>query len=192
MKRIKKIFLLLSLTVMASTLNIIALASLASAQSPPPLGGKYINGIGRLVYWLHPSSYNRTWMINTAVNAWVNMPSWMYLIPVSSNYGSNMDFYSNRPLPMGVLAQTTFFDIGGNQLQYTQNWYFTEISLNSGLLSQYNNEHQIGTIAHEMGHAFGLDHANLNPYSIMCQTVSGRVVQRPQEIDDAVVRNIYR
>ena len=192
MKRIKKIFLLLSLTVMTSTLNIIALASLASAQSPPPLGGKYINGIGRLVYWLHPSSYNRTWMINTAVNAWVNMPSWMYLIPVSSNYGSNMDFYSNIPLPMGVLAQTTFFDIGGNQLQYTQNWYFTEISLNSGLLSQYNNEHQIGTIAHEMGHAFGLDNAILNPYSIMCKTVSGRDVQRPQERDDAVGRKIYR
>lgn len=192
MKRIKKIFLLLSLTVTTLTLNMTALASLANAQSPPRLGGEYINGVGRLVYWLHPSSYNRTWMINTAVNAWANMPSWIYLIPVSSNYGSNMDFYSNRYLPSGTLARTTFFDIRGNQLTYTQNWYFTEITLNPGLLSQYSNDHQIGTIAHEMGHAFGLDHANLNPYSIMCQTGSRRIVQRPQEVDDAVVRNIYR
>lgn len=103
-------------------------------------------------------------------------------------YDGNTAVKKRSILAKRIRKYFSFFGTSGNQLTYTQNWYFTEITLNPGVLSRYSNE----TIAHEMGHAFGLRHANRNSDNVMCQTGSGRIVQRPQEVDDAVVRNIYR
>lgn len=42
-----------------------------------------------------------------------------------------------------------------------------------------------------MGHAFGLDHNNPNPKSIMCQTGAGREVQRVQKTDSDAINRLY-
>ena len=45
--------------------------------------------------------------------------------------------------------------------------------------------------AHELGHVLGLAHSNSNPYSIMCQTKYGRIVQKPQKIDNDEIVSMY-
>lgn len=48
-----------------------------------------------------------------------------------------------------------------------------------------------GTIAHEMGHVFGLDHNNDNQYSVMCQWNYGRKVYKPGKSDHDGLNAMY-
>ena len=57
--------------------------------------------------------------------------------------------------------------------------------------SSFSNDQALGTLIHEMGHAFGLAHYNSNPNSIMCQTNKGRKVQRVQKTDNDTINAIY-
>ncbi|NCU34130.1 matrixin family metalloprotease [Candidatus Saccharibacteria bacterium] len=116
---------------------------------------------------------------------------------VSSNYGSNMDFYlryNNFWGVSGVLAETRFYSNTGSNIQpYTSNWSFANIYINHDgySLPSISNDMALGTTIHEMGHAFGLAHYNNNQYSIMCQTGYGRKVQRVQKTDNDAINQLY-
>ncbi len=105
-----------------------------------------------------------------------------------------MDFYSESDSywsQRGILAETQLYANGSTVDPNMNNWSYAEIHINDYEFkkSSFSNEQAQGTIIHEMGHAFGLAHNNLNPYSIMCQTNSRRVSQRVQKVDnDALIR----
>jgi len=48
-----------------------------------------------------------------------------------------------------------------------------------------------GTMAHEIGHVFGLSENNGNPQSIMCRTSANRAVQVPQVMDRVSIIDKY-
>lgn len=170
----------------------------------PMYGHKYVNGVGSVAVWLDYGSGVGYWSsyITNAANNWMypgsGMSNPIYMNFVSSNYGSNMDFYLRyndfwgEP---GVLAETKFYVNGPTQVnQWTTNWNFTNIYINhdSYSLPQITNDQALGTTIHEMGHAFGLDHYNTNSYSIMAQLGPGnRIVQRVQPTDNDSVNIIY-
>ena len=60
---------------------------------------------------------------------------------------------------------------------------FNEVKLNSKYLSNQTDAYKQGVVAHEMGHCFGLNENNTNPYSIMCQAGHGRAVTTVQQVD---------
>ncbi|WP_426225304.1 matrixin family metalloprotease [Pseudarthrobacter sp. DSP2-3-2b1] len=134
-----------------------------------------------------------------AANNWM-YPGWdnpIYMNFVSSNNGSMMDFHLNSSSyfqSSSIIAQTEFYNNGPTGVnQWYSNWDFTEIHINNDQYSSpsFSNDQALGTTIHEMGHSFGLAHWQTNPYSIMCQTGAGRIVQRVQQVDNDAVNILY-
>lgn len=85
-----------------------------------------------------------------------------------------------------VLARTKFYINFSWTSTINGNWTKTRIYVDNdqGIISS-------GTMAHEVGHAFGLAHRITNQNSVMCQTRYGRKVSSPQSIDIDVLKHIY-
>lgn len=152
----------------------------------PLLGGKLFNGVGNVCYSVNGGAANYTWYINNAANNWVYTDygdNPIYMTPVSSTYGSNIDLYSQADDNNGTLAYTIYFNSSGTQQSYTSNYFYTEIWINSSIIGNYSIG---GTIRHEMGHSFEMHENNTNPNSIMAQTWA-RKVQTVQKVDNDTI-----
>lgn len=161
------------------------------------LGGKLERGVGKMYYYVDSSANGYVTLINNAVNNWIDTGyGWnpIYMYPVASNYATDVDFYAKYgdEISANVLARTSFYntnEIGVNP--YISNWFFAKVEINSPTINKYNSTIQQGTITHEIGHAFGLDHQNENPNSIMCQMSVPRVVQRVGQVSHNAINTLY-
>ena len=162
---------------------------------------KYQNGVGNLTAWINYSSGAGMWIdyINGGINNWM-YTGWdnpVYITVTSSNVGSNMDFHAHATTELfddGDLAFTSFWLGDGTKVSpYTSNWYYAEIHINNTafLSDTFSNYNAYGTVRHEIGHALGLEHNNMNPQSIMCQLGSGRTVNTVQYTDNSAVNTLY-
>lgn len=161
------------------------------------LGGKLERGVGEMYYYVDSSAAGYTTLINNAVNNWIDTGyGWnpIYMYPVASNYATDVDFYARYgdEISSNVLAQTSFYDIyEGPVSPYTSNWFFAKVEINAPTINKYSSTAQQGTIAHEIGHAFGLNHQNDNVNSIMCQTGYGRVAQTVDQVSHNAINTLY-
>lgn len=173
----------------------------AANAATPTYGHRYSLGVGNVTVWLNYASGVGNWesYIVNAANNWM-YPGWdnpIYMNFVSSNNGSMMDFHLNSSSyfqSSSIIAQTEFYNNGPTGVnQWYSNWDFTEIHINNDQYSSpsFSNDQALGTTIHEMGHSFGLAHWQTNPYSIMCQTGAGRIVQRVQQVDNDAVNILY-
>jgi hypothetical protein len=182
---------------------ILCLAPVSNAfATTPTFGHVYQNGVGNVSAWLNTASGVGYWStyITGGANNWM-YPGWsnpIYINFVSSNYGSTMDFHLNYSSYFlggyNTLAQTKFFNSSGVEISPTSaNWAYAEIHINDDAYRNpgFTNAQAQGTTIHEMGHAFGLAHDQGNPYSIMCQTAAGRIVQSVQKVDNDAINILY-
>lgn len=178
----------------------------ADNAEPPLLQGKYQNGVGNLTIYIDSASGADYWetYITGGANNWMypgsGMSNPIYIKYVSSNYGSNMDFYAkpktfwSTSIRDYVMAETQHYDDSDVRIQGgSRDWYSAMILINDDNFKEdwFSNEEAQGTIIHEMGHALGLNENNTNPNSIMCQLGSGRTVQRVQQVDNNAVNRKY-
>ncbi|MBO5477937.1 MAG: hypothetical protein J6A15_09330 [Clostridia bacterium] len=161
------------------------------------IGGKLERGVSNMNYYVDSSANGYTSLINAAVNNWVDTGyGWnpIYMNPVSSNYATDVDFYARYgdEISEGILARTSCYNINEASVNpSTSNWFFAKIEINVPTISNYSSYVQQGTIAHELGHAFGLDHQNNNVNSIMCQVGNGRVVQTVDQTSHNAINTLY-
>ena len=171
--------------------------------------GEYtlVGGVGS---W---GDYDRTFFITSSATQYASviqsaMDSWIYTtarLGVSTSiswvrtynqsYGY-MDFYYGEYYPSNIAAATTFWEYSTQLNPRIQNWGWGKIQLNasSNTTGGFNNLSAFkkqGTVAHEIGHVFGLDETNDDTLSIMCQLGYGRAVNQPQVGDLIPIQEMY-
>jgi len=165
-----------------------------AATEPPLLYGNLTWNIENIYYYVDSSASNYASIIAKSANNWVYTGyGYNRLWPNTRAYNiSNaaMDIYGYSSVD-GSNGYTIFFartnGTTGNIYQVNQNstnWLFSEIYLNNYYLASETDTNKQATITHEMGHVFGLNENNSNPYSIMCQAASGRAVYLVQQVDN--------
>lgn len=148
---------------------------------------RYTTSPKKIKYYSACSSAQNS-KISVGASTW-NNNGISYVSQTTNLREANMLFYNKKFKDPTVLAETGFYVNGvwaASVKNIDANWTKTRIYVDSdsGVVSS-------GTIAHEIGHAFGLSHRITNPDSIMCQVKYGRRVSSPQSIDIDVLKHIY-
>lgn len=171
--------------------------STVSLATVPTIGGYLSRGVGSICYYVDSSASSYTSYINTGINRWTNSgysPTLIHMTAVSSNYATDVDYYAQNAsefIVSSVISETTYFTSSGVNVSGRSSYYYAEIRINRDEISYCSSYEKIGTMAHELGHAFGLDENNSNTSSIMCQLSSGRTVNTVSSEDYATVVSIY-
>lgn len=112
----------------------------------------------------------------------------IWFIKTTSYANSVVDFFGKNAGATNYAAYTNYYTFTTGQTHpNTKNWNYCNIYFNKFWLDAKDASFIKGVAAHEFGHAMGLAHYNTNPYSIMCQDDSGRVVLMAQKCDlDAI------
>lgn len=159
---------------------------------------KMIGGVGqygnyRRYYYILDSASSHREKIETAMNDWVfnSITTSLSFRETSNRANSVMDIMKvSSGGASGVLAWTEFYKSGTSVSPTNENWKYTYIKLYKPNFKSTNCNIK-GTIAHEMGHCFGLAHNNSKPASIMCQTAYGRSVNKAQNCDLKGINHLY-
>ncbi|MDO4415129.1 MAG: hypothetical protein Q4C20_08615 [Erysipelotrichaceae bacterium] len=143
----------------------------------------HINLKGRTInYYINPSC-SFTSQINSATNHWnlsVSLTRIYSSIPTADLLFydfSNDQFYGK-----------TYFYYNSSEnvvLPTNSDWHYCRIALNPV------NDKPLATVAHEIGHAFGLSHCVTNTDSIMHYDHDRRNVSRAQTCDFSVINHLY-
>lgn len=132
-------------------------------------------------YWIDSSANEYTHDIWVAYSEWTNT-NHILRTPISwkrtnTQKDGTIEMHG-KYLDRQVLGMTEYYMYGNKVKPNQQNWGWSKITLNKN----YNSTYLLGTIAHEIGHAMGLDHYTYK-YSVMCQKQHGREVASAQHDD---------
>lgn len=176
--------------------------SVFAAAYVPALGGKLTRGISRVSYYIDYNSGTGfyEYLIINAERNW-EKSGWyspVNMVAASSKAGTMLDIYTEHSSFFGgdsnVLASTMHYNSNGVAIPLNQDYIFARIYINDDSNHNRNATEVQGTIIHEMGHAFGLDHPDTsnsdNKKSIMGQTWF-RTVQSVQRVDTDALNRIY-
>lgn len=183
----KKFFILIVSIMLLGVTNV-------SAMSPTyPNAIKFSRGVTNTCYYIDASASSYTSTINTASQQWDNMNNKINNTHVSSNYATHIDIYASTPsvdsnLNSNILAYTTIWSSTGTQMYFfgIYDYFYTEITLN-----QWGFGVDSRVVAHEFGHAYGLDENPENQYSIMHPALSNMRVSSPQSVDNDTINYLY-
>lgn len=181
----------------------------------PIFGHKLVGGIGDVTIYIDSVGTPRAtyWqrLIKDAVT------NWMYTgVGANKFYGSYVTNSSSSKVEIEAVYKGFFGDdkdrVHAGTLHIYQkqlagnppktDWDHAIISLNDDVLRRpsISDAEATGDIIHEFGHVFGLDHNNVNPYSIMhsSSVIDNRTgkeifrqVHKVQKVDNDAVNRIY-
>lgn len=163
-------------------------------------GGVGDYGSYRRYYYITSSASSYSSLINNAMNDWIyttdrlNYTTSISYRSTTTQKSSVMDIYASNVPSMQGYAYTYCMLYQKVVDPDVQNWGWNKIIINTAYFNNGDlstSSIKKGTIAHEMGHCFGLAENNGNKNAIMCQFGSGRKVTSAQICDLKGINAIY-
>jgi Matrixin len=192
------------LPLIAATALVIVLFCSGTAWAFNTFNGHVLNGgVGDYgandrYYFITSSASAHVTDVTSAMSDWIHTTSRLGIttpiawLRTTTQSQSVMDIYHAQyyDVSTGIIAATE--QILNNVIidPYGSNWHWAKIKLNTPVydpLSDYNEE---GSVAHEMGHVFGLAHTSVTN-RIMCQLGDGRTVNNCQADDANGINYLY-
>lgn len=178
---------------------IFASTTKVKAIDPTPIWPyKFSRGVSNTCYYIDSSASGYTNFIDGAANNWEITGfgyNPIYMTKVSSSYATHMDIYGKHDSwfsEESMLGQTTHYSSNSYLMWPDEgNWFFTIICIDVDDFPLLTVGDQQGTIAHEMGHAFGLKHYDNNRYSIMYPYVDTSLTTVIQQCDHDAINIKY-
>ncbi|MFE2291453.1 matrixin family metalloprotease [Streptomyces sp. NPDC059452] len=152
-------------------------------------------GINGEYYWLDSTAQNsHPNAIPAGVGHWNNTTDTkVWYVKTLAKEKSRLDFY-RRSSSSGVYCAATSMYVNTSAVNaYQKDWVWAKVTIDPLLAnaSQCGPEtHRDGIIAHEVGHAMGLDH-NSNKSSLMYTNISGTRVDAPIKDDRNGINHLY-
>lgn len=157
---------------------------------------KFSRGVKNTCYYVNSTANAYVSRINSAARSWAVLDNKINNTAVSSNKGTHIDIYgkyigSDQWLDEQTLAYVYFYDENAKPIlqaiddEPRINYYYVEMIINRSNAKLITS----GTIAHEMGHAYGLSH-RWDYYSIM-HPYNDVLVTTPQASDNAIINYLY-
>lgn len=161
-------------------------------------GGVGNYGANNRFYYITSSALGHEGDITSAMWDWIHTTqrlgittpiSWLRTTTQSQ---SVMDIYHNTyyDAGTGIIAETQWILNGSSVNPYLTNWNWGKIKLNTPVFDPLSDFHERGSIAHEMGHLFGLGHTSVTN-RVMCELGNGRTVNACQADDANGINYLY-
>lgn len=182
-------------TIFAVSIGAVICLCISSKVSAKMLYGRLVTGVGdygnsRQYYYVTSSALGEESRINESMSMWVNSNGTGVYTPISfrqttTQKSSIIDFHKGNYYSKedGTIATTKYYVKSNPVSPYNTNWYWCNIEINSPVFDSLSTFHKTGTVSHEIGHAFGLDHPDELCVSVMPQLRAGRFVNGPKTMD---------
>lgn len=165
----------------------------------------FTGGVSNLTYSTEDDSVNSyiESTMKSAANSWNNTNCGVSLTETAKHGSANIIFYYDEDLTnaaddnAGVIAFTKFYLtnskwVGGDSDNHsgpTSNWSKSHIIINPSVYNTLSTSVKTASLAHELGHAFGLAHSN--DRTVLMYPSSARTVYTPQIDDTNGIIHLY-
>lgn len=176
---------------------------ISSKVSAKMLKCRLVTGVGdygknNQYYYITSSASGEKSRINKSMKMWVNSNGTGKYTPISflqtsTQKSSIIDFHKGNyySYATGTIAYTAYYNNSKSVDPDVVNWYWCKIVINSPVFDTLSDFNKTGTVSHEIGHAFGLDHPDTLTKSVMPQLKQKRYVDGPQAIDFDEINKKY-
>lgn len=183
--------------IFAFIISLLILPSFVFAADTPAMGGILDRNVSRVSTYIGEGATSFQTLILRAADNWSN-PGWASDVGFAyapNNQGTMLDIYCYPKSEFGgstkILGQTRWYDKEGNYLWPSSGTYrYSVIKCNTDALNTLSINRRTATFAHEMGHAFGLDHNDDNQNSIMFYNNYYQALT-VQKVDTNTINRLY-
>ena len=170
----------------------------AFAADSPAYGGKLDRSVNRVSTYIGSGATNFQVLVLRAADNWTS-PGWTSRVNFAyspNNKGTMLDIYCFPKSRFGdstnIKGLTTWYDASGKLIPWPSSgtYRYAMIEGNTNGLNQISIDRRTAVFAHEMGHAFGLDHNDSTTNSIMHGDTNLRAL-KVQKADTNTVNKIY-
>lgn len=169
------------------------------AENTPAIGGKMDRGVSRVSTYIGSGATSFQTLILRAADNWTN-PGWPSDVGFAyfpNNKGKMLDIYcytaSHYGGNMNMLGETNWYDINDRLIPWPDSgtYRYVIIGGNTDALNTKTINQRTAVFAHEMGHAFGLDHNDNTRNSIMHSPLESSTALTVQKVDTNTVNALY-
>ncbi len=172
--------------------------SIVHAANTPAIGGKLDRNVNRVSTYIGQGATSFQVLILRAANNWTN-PGWNSDVGFAyapNDKGTMLDIYCFDKSEFGgnlnIHGMTYWYNTDGtmNPWPNSGTYRYAIIRGNTDALNRISYDRRTAVFAHEMGHAFGLDHNDTTQNSIMYADTNTRALY-VQRVDTNTINALY-
>lgn len=173
----------------------VSVTGIQSAEAKTFDGHRLTYGVVNQEYWLDSTAVaNNESAIIAGVGKWNATASPFDFSRTSVKANSHIDFYRQADDDWFCAGTQYYVSTTRLDIPPSQNWWWAKVTtrpqLKTNPYSCGEASHRDGMLAHEVGHAIGLDHVN-SPSQLMYVDIGITAVEKPQPGEVADINSLY-